>query len=239
MNLKNVIDMRKYIFYCLLVIPIAAHSQFENRLNLYVSIGTIPFQPDSEIQSESIFQGYRSTPYLHAYLGYSLNRKLSMGGSLRQIVTSKENYLLSNTCIGYGVKYNFLPFDKPISPFIYTEAGINYTFVSQSQNTQVIQYSTSTDPTSITVEETTLQEPEIQLNIFPSLSAIIAVGAEFTLKSIRKKNLGLYLMCGYSASNTAEKNSVKENFPNNTSQFNYFLISAGVRFSFIQRKSLY
>jgi len=229
--------------YALLIYLLATsqlvHGQFENRLNLYTGLGIIPFEPDEQVQTESVFQGYRTVPFLHAYLGYSINRKVALGGTFRQIITSKENYLLSNSMIGFGVKYNFFPYDKPISPFAYADFGINYTYISQQQNTQTITSEPSDDPTELTVNEVTLQEPEIQLNVFPSFSALIGVGAEFTLKNVRKKNLGFFLFTAYSISNTADKNNVKEIFPNNTSQFNYFLICGGLRFSFLQRKTIY
>lgn len=231
--------MRYSLLILLLGASLLAHGQFENRLNLYTGLGIIPFKPDEQVQTESVFQGYRTVPFLHAYLGYSINRKVALGGAFRQIVTSKENYLLSNSMIGFGVKYNFIPYDKPISPFAYADFGINYTYISQQQNTQTITSEPSEDPTEITVNEVTLQEPEIQLNVFPSFSALIGVGAEFTLNNVRKKNIGFFLFTGYSISNTADQNNVNEIFPKNTSQFNYFLICGGLRFSFLQRKTLY
>jgi len=231
--------MRYSLLILLLGASLLAHGQFENRLNLYTGLGIIPFKPDEQVQTESVFQGYRTVPFLHAYLGYSINRKVALGGTFRQIITSKENYLLSNSMIGFGVKYNFIPYDKPISPFAYADFGINYTYISQQQNTQTITSEPSEDPTEITVNEVTLQEPEIQLNVFPSFSALIGVGAEFTLNNVRKKNIGFFLFTGYSISNTADQNNVKEIFPKNTSQFNYFLICGGLRFSFLQRKTLY
>lgn len=231
--------MRYSLLILLLAASLLAHGQFENRLNLYTGLGIIPFEPDESLQTESVFQGYRTVPFLHAYLGYSINRKVALGGTFRQIITSKENYLLSNSMIGFGMKYNFIPYDKPISPFAYADFGINYTYLSQQQNTQTIAVEPSDDPTAITVSEVTLQEPEIQLNIFPSFSALFGVGAEFTLNNVRKKNIGFFLFTGYSISNTADQNNVKEIFPKNTSQFNYFLICGGLRFSFLQRKTLY
>jgi len=231
--------MRYSFILVLMAASLLAHGQFENRLNLYTGLGIIPFEPDAQVQTESVFQGYRTVPFLHAYLGYSINRKVALGGTFRQIITSKENYLLSNTLIGFGVKYNFIPFDKPISPFAYADFGINYTYISQQQNTQLITPEPSTDPTEITVNEFMLQEPEIQLNVFPSFSALVGVGVEFTVKNVRKKNLGFFLLTAYSISNTADKNNVQEIFTKNTSQFNYFLICGGLRFSFLQRKSIY
>ena len=130
--------MRYSLLILLLGASLLAHGQFENRLNLYTGLGIIPFKPDEQVQTESVFQGYRTVPFLHAYLGYSINRKVALGGTFRQIITSKENYLLSNSMIGFGVKYNFIPYDKPISPFAYADFGINYTYISQQQNTQTI-----------------------------------------------------------------------------------------------------
>lgn len=231
--------MKHSLLILLLAASLLAHGQFENRLNLYTGLGIIPFEPDETPQTESVFQGYRTVSFLHAYLGYSINRKVALGGTFRQLVTSKENYLLSNSMIGFGVKYNFIPYDKPISPFAYADFGINYTYISQQQNTQTIAVEPSDDPTAITVSEVTLQEPEIQLNVFPSFSTLIGIGAEFTLNNVRKKNIGFFLFTGYSISNTADQNNVKEIFPKNTSQFNYFLICGGLRFSFLQRKTLY
>lgn len=233
--------MSRYIFSSLfsLFAYATAFGQFEQRLNLYVGIGITPFQPDQLIQTETIFQGYRTTPVLHTYVGYALNRKLAMGGSLRQIVTSKNNYLLTNTCVGYGTKYNFIPFDKPVSPFVYAEVGINYTFLSQAANSQVVAFPPPGNPIDILVTNATLQEPEIQVNIFPSASALLGAGAEFTLKRVRKKSLGFFVFGGYVFSSTARAKNVLEYFPRNESKFNYPFICAGARFSFLQRKSLY
>jgi len=229
----------KVLFIPLLLISSSAMAQFENRINLYAGLGVVPFQPDAQVQTETIFQGYRSVPFFHGYLGYSVNRKLALGGTFRQLITSKDNYVLSNSMIGFGIKYNFIPFDKSISPFVYADLGVNYTYLSQQQNTKTIKVEPTDNPSDVTVDEITLQEPELQLNIFPSFSAMIGAGAEFTIKRIRKKNLGLFLFGGYSLSNTASKNNVTELFTRNNSEFNYFLICGGLRFSFLQRKSLY
>jgi hypothetical protein len=216
-----------------------AHAQFENRVNLYIGLGITPFAPDQSIQTESVFNGYRTIPFVQAYLGYSVNRSLSIGGTFRQLVTSKDNYLLSNSSLGPAMKYNFLPYDKAISPFVYVEIGINYTYLSQTQNTRVVQEPPPSDPTEIRINEITIREPELQLNIFPTFSSVIGAGVEFNIKKDRKKNFGLFIMGGYSLSTTASSNQLQENFPQNNSELNNFLISGGLRFSFLRKKSIY
>jgi hypothetical protein len=217
----------------------SAHAQFENRINLYIGLGITPFAPDQSIQTKSIFNGYRTIPFFQAYLGYSINRNFSVGGTFRQLVTTKDNYLLSNTSIGPALKFNFLPYDKAISPFIYVEIGVNYTYLAQSQNTRVVQIPPSTDPKEIQINEVAVREPELQLNIFPTFSSLFGAGVEFNIKKNRKKNFGLFLMGGYSLSTTAESNQVKENFSQNDSALNNFVISGGLRFSFLRKKSIY
>ena len=231
--------MKSWLFLLLFSMCNLAFAQFENRLNLYTGIGVVPFQPDAQIQTETVFQGYRSVPFFHGFLGYSVNRKFAMGGAFRQLLTAKDNYVLSNSMIGFGTKYNFIPFDKAISPFVYVDLGVNYTYLEQQQNTQTVPQQPTGNPQDINVNEITIQEPEIQLAIFPSFSALLAVGAEFTIKRARKKNLGFFILGGYSISNTASKSNVTELFPRNDSQLNYPMVCAGLRFSFLQRKSLY
>ncbi len=216
-----------------------AQAQFENRVNLYIGLGTTPFAPDQSIQTESIFNGYRTIPFVQAYLGYSVNRSFSIGGTFRQLVSTKDNYVLSNTSLGPALKFNFLPYDRGISPFVYAEIGINYTYLSQSQNTRVVQEPPPIDPKEIRINEITVREPELQLNIFPTFSGLVGAGVEFNIKKNRKKTFGLFLMGGYSLSTTAESNQVKENFPQNNSGLNNFIISGGLRFSFLRKKSLY
>jgi hypothetical protein len=232
--------MKKILSTCIgILISFASMAQFENRINLYVGLGIVPFAPDSPFQAETIFDGYKTIPFVQAFLCYSFNKHISTGGAFRQIVTSKENYLLSNSFVGAGMKYNILPYDRPFSPFVYADVGVNYTFISQKQNTRIVRVAPSEDPSEIQVNEITVREPELQLNVFPSLSALVGAGVEFNFKRVRKKSFGLFLMGGYSISNTASQKRVIENFPLNESEFNYFLISGGLRFGFLRKKSLY
>ena len=215
-----------------------ATAQLENKGNIYLQLGFPVFEEATANPSESIFTGYNSVPYFGAYALYSFNSRLHAGGSLKILVTNKTNYSFSNTSFGAVFKYNILPVDRAISPFVLVEGNINYSYVSQTESTLTVTSIEQGEDEEIIVDQVEYEQPEIKVGVFPVLGAYASVGVEFTPGSANK-NLGFFLSGDYYLNNVHTQDVIVEKFPNNVSEFSYWSISVGVRISFLRQKDLF
>jgi len=226
------------ILLLMLLFPAAAMAQLENKGNIYIQVGFPVFEAAGQNPSESIFTGYATVPYLGVYTMYSFNSRMQAGGAIKILVTSKTNYSLSNTSFGAVFRYNILPIDRTISPFVMVEGNINYTYISQKESNITITDLESAGDEDVVLTRIEFQQPEINVGVFPVFGAYASVGTDITPGS-SNKNFGMFLSVDYYLNNVSGQDIIIEKFPNNTSEFNYWSVSLGVRISFIRKKDIF
>jgi hypothetical protein len=210
-----------------------SYAQFEHKMTAYVFVGVPFFKKAGDIQGQNIFNGYSPIPALGFGINYNLSTKLSIGANINQLITKKANYTLSNTNVGVGVKYNFVPMDKKISPFVYMEGNMGYLIVSQKANS-TWEYPVVNDPNHVEFVKQLHNYPKQNIPI-TYLGAMVGVGLDFTLKL----KYGLFVSANYMFTNASNTVTCVQNFEDNTSKFNFIMIQTGLRFSFGKSKSLY
>ena len=224
-------------FFCryilILIVATNAIAQLENKASISVSFGVPFIKSAGSIQAENIYYGYGKVPVLKVGLQYNINHKLGVGPVVGQFYSTKPNYKLTVTSFGLGVKYNIIPFDKKVSPFIYFEGNLNYVTVSQKANSTQ-ENPVQDDKEQIRIKTQTRNYPEIQTG-FSSLGAIAGVGIDFTLN----KKYTVFVGANYYTTNAAKTYTSRNNFEDNTSKLQFLMAQLGLRFSFGQKKSLY
>lgn len=221
-----------YIF-CICLLSNLAMAQMENKITLSASLALPMFKSAGEIQGENIYNGYGMLPAVRVGLQYNLNARFGLGPVLSQVYSSKPNYTLTQTSFGIGLKYNILPSDKKISPFVYLEGDVCYVTIAQKANS--VQENPSVDDKEhIKLIGQTRNYPEIQTG-FSSLGAIVGIGSDFTVKS----KYTLFFAINYVLTNAASTYTSKNNFEDNTSKLQYLMPQIGIRFSLGKKKSLY
>jgi outer membrane protein W len=208
-------------------------AQLENKMTAYVFLGVPIIKKAGNIQAENIYNGYSPLPYLGLGINYNLNARFSIGANLKQLVTKKANYGLTNTNFGIGAKLNIIPMDKKISPFVYAEGNLGYITISQKANSS-IENPTVDDPEHVKITQQTRNYPEIKTG-YSCTGAMVGVGLDFTLKL----KYGVFVSANYMLTNADKTFTSKNNFAENTSKFQFLMIQTGFRFSFGKSKSLY
>ena len=226
----------KYRFIHIFIISLLSNlamAQMENKVTLSASLALPMFKSAGEIQGENIYNGYGMLPSVRVGLQYNLNARFGLGPVLSQVYSSKPNYTLTQTSFGLGLKYNILPSDKKISPFVYVEGDLCYVTIAQKANS--VQENPSVDDKEhIKLIGQTRNYPEIKTG-FSSLGAIVGIGSDFTVKS----KYTLFLAVNYVLTNAASTYTSKNNFEDNTSKLQYLMPQIGIRFSLGKKKSLY
>ena len=228
--------MKRIVALLALTIALGAQAQFEKKLNTHLFLG-VPFIGAQEgTVSQSIYTGYGKTPYFGGGVNYALNNKFSTQGDIRMLFTSKESgiYKLYHVTIDLQAKYNFVPADKPVSPFVIGGITLGSMHVFQKANTEVItEFTKAEDGSAVEYTQTTVEHPLIKFTMFPSLGLVAGAGVDVTYN----KTIGLTFAAMYSTSNIHNNILMKQYFAENLSQFNLLYIQAGVKLSFLKSKS--
>lgn len=222
------------LFLLAMVLPFIANAQMEHKLTGIVSIGAPLIKAAGSVSAENIFYGYKAIPYLGIAVLYNSSTHFGIGGSLRQLYTTKPNYGISHTSLGLLLKYNILPSDKKISPFVNAEFSTGYMMISQKANTITEQPPAVEDKTHVIVKDWERNYPEIKTG-FGTYGVLLGVGVDFTLKL----RYGLFVSANYYLSDAHKTGAFKGFFEENKSTFNFLLMQAGVKFSFGKSKSIY
>lgn len=227
--------MRNYklLILFLILFPVAGYSQLEHKVTAQVSLGLPLIKKAGPVNAENIFYGYKKLPYVGFGVMYNNSVHFSMGGMLRQLYTKKDFYSLSHTSLGLVAKYNFIPSDKKMSPFVTAELNTGYVVLSQKPNS-TIEYPKVTDQAHVAIVEQERKYPEIKTG-FATFGALAGVGVDFTLKLKYK----LSFSANYFVSDAAKNPGITVSFPENTSKLRFLLLQTGFSFSFGKSKSLY
>lgn len=228
--------MKKLLALIALMMALGAQAQFEKKLNTHLFLG-VPFIGAQEgTVSQSIYTGYGMTPYFGGGVNYALNNRLSTQGDIRMLFTSKESgiYKLYHVTIDLQAKFNFVPADKPVSPFVIGGITLGSMHVFQKANTEVVtEFTTADDGSSVEYSSLTVENPLIKFTMFPSLGLVGGAGVDLTYN----KTIGLTFAAIYSTSNIHNNIMMKQYFPENLSEFNLLYLQAGVKLSFLKSKS--
>ena len=134
-----------------------------------------------------------------------------------------------------GFKYNFVHNDTPVSPFIYIEGNLSYMYLEQQEAAGdfdiEIAESSPEDVDYNTFEKSYLL---IKVTMFPVIGYMVGAGVDFNIK----QKYGLFISANYTATNAHQHASIEKSFPQNESKFNFVLIKAGVKFTFLKNESL-
>ncbi len=207
--------------------------QFEHKVTATVFTGVPFFKKAGGIQGENIFNGYASIPYLGFGLNYNLNTHFSIGANVKEFVTKKANYSLSNSNLGIGVKYNIVPMDKKISPFVAAEGDVGFMVLGQKANS-TWEYPEASNDQQVTYVAQLHNYPKVNTTA-TYVGAILGAGVDFTLKL----KYGVFISANYMFTNAQSTSAIVMDFKDNTSKFDFFMIQTGLRFSFGKSKSLY
>jgi len=227
--------MKKVILISTFIInSLVGYSQLERKLAITAAVAMPSFSAAGNIQSENIYKGYSGLPGLRVGLQYNFNHNIGVGPIVSQYFGSKPNYNLTMTQFGLGVKYNILPFDKVISPFITAEADLNYVTVSQKANSVTEVPASNSDKEEIVLTSQVRNYPEIKTG-FGNTGVVLGAGTDFTLK----KKYTLFVSASYLVTNALKTFTSTSLFTENKSDLRFLILQLGMRFSFGQSKSLY
>ena len=225
-----------YVLFCCTVFCHQAEAQFENKVNTHASIG-IPVFPSQtgDVASEEIFVGYSSLPSFSFGLNYAFNTKVSFQSDLRVMYTSKTSvYSITDVTVDLMLKYNFVHSDKLFSPYIIGGVNIGTLYLVQKEHEEFQPGGEPASPEDTHNDGVIVRQPETKFTIFPAIGVTGGLGVDFTVK----KKIGLFVNGLYTMNNAANHVLVKESFPNNHSNWGYFLFQVGVKFSFLKSRSV-
>jgi len=173
-------------------------------------------------------------------LFYNVTKNFAVGGRARYLNVSKTNVNVNQLTIGVDGKYNFLPSDKKISPYLVAEANFSLEGVKQTQNNQVAYpnpgYSSPNgNSVDAPVSQINYYYPSVNVSFIPMLGYSVGGGVDIRLR----ETVGAFIQIDYSSTFAKNKEIIKKNFPNNTSNFSYALLSVGLKFNLFKSKSLY
>lgn len=213
----------------------ASNAQFENKLNAIAYTGLPLFSKEDGGQAfKNVFNGYKPLPYIGFGMDYAFNLKFAIGPSVRFLYNSKSNYKIPNTTIGLEAKYNFVPNDKKISPFIVSEVNVSYLSITQNTFYETTSTEVQESPQEVTQTGTIKEykERSIKLSNVPGLT--VGLGSDFTLK----QKYGMFVSFNYMMTGAHNQAKLLEVYPDNTSKYSYFLIKLGFKFGFLRSNSL-
>ena len=218
----------------LLTNGLLAYAQLEHKFTFTAALGAPFYAKAGDVQGENIYAGYSSIPGIRLGMQYNLNDHFGFGPVVGQFYGTKANYSLTMSQVGIALKYNIVPFDKVISPFITLEGDLNYITIAQKANAATENVSSSADPDQIQVNKQIHNYPEIKTG-FASTGLLLGAGSDFTIK----KRYTLFGSLNYVLTNSSESYTSKSLFSENKSKLDYFLVQVGIRFAFGQSKSMY
>lgn len=229
--------MKRLILIFLSVFAIHAFAQFENKLTASAFLAIPKYTPENGGATfQNVFNGYKAIPFVGGGIDYSFNTHMSIGGNVKLMFPSKDFHSIINTNLGVSLKYNILPNDKPVSPFIYTE--LNFSHIILEIKGYDASFTSVEAPDRIEGNVTPYNyEYSIspsQTLLSPVLGYMIGVGTDFTMM----KKVGIWVSINYMATDAHNHAEVAINYPDNISKYSFFVLKLGVKFGFLQSKSL-
>lgn len=246
MQFSKNINMRRIAkFFCMglvtltLLLPLSVMGQFERKVSVYAFVGESEFGSNAKNSSDAnnALKGYKFSPTLGAAAFYALDGHLSVGGSLRFLWATKSEYRVFTNSIGADIKYNILPSDKKISPFVFFEANLAFNSVKQASHSSPY-YGTDTAGASLgnsaSITGTTVSYKGENVWYDPAFGMFFGGGVDIKAK----ETLNFFVQAGYNTTYLQNAHLIKEAFAAN-SNLSYLNISVGVRLNLFQKKTFY
>ncbi len=227
--------MKKIVLLILSICSVSAFAQFENKLNAVVFTG-LPIYTSSTGTNpvENVFNDYKSIPYIGIGLDYGFNNHLSIGPNFRFLYAIKDGFSVPTTTFGLEMKYNFMPSDQTISPFISGEFNLTWMSIVQDEINTTQEISPE-GQTGIIHTTNVIYKPATSFRLDNVSGFMIGFGSDFMIK----QKYGIFISLNF-MSTTADKQAlVAELYNENQSKFAFFVIRGGIKFGFLKSKSIF
>jgi hypothetical protein len=224
--------IRKHIFFLIIVLVsvIGAKAQEQKKVSLNAMMG-LSFLPKSEKIAPSglpknIFGGYPWSGIAGIGLNYRLGEKIFLFENLIFLHSAKPSFSFSAGTFKTGLKYNILPLNKKISPFIFGSVDVSLLFLNRKENSRDY----FPDSLSNTIGQgygatkITYNEEKLNLSFVPAIGASAGVGIDFKLSH----KVSIFLAYSYNTCLASKSASIKENYFYNKSDFTYGMVNAGL-----------
>ena len=214
---------------------LVARAQFEKKLNTHAFFSVPMIKSTNAVPSESVLEGYGKVPYIGFGVNYAFNTKASIQGDVRFLRASKLSgvYTLSHIAFDWSFKYNIIHSDKPVSPYVMLGFNTGIVHLSQKENSETKEEFEQGEDSEVSVVQVEKRNPEIKFTMI-NAGITAQAGVDFTFQDNFGANIGLV----YQTNNIHNHVLLKEFFPENDSKFNFLMIQAGVKFSFLQKNKL-
>jgi len=228
--------------FCLLA-SANVQAQFGRKATVSAFVGTMLTGGDhlsSGGQSQDIFGGYHPGIVVGGALFYNITKLAAVGVRARYVNVSKTDYTVNQLTVGLDGKFNFLPSDKKLSPYLVAEANVSFVGVSQSSNDKVTYPASSYgspdgNPKYAPVTQINYAYPTTTVSFVPMVGYAAGAGLDIRIKEA----IGAFVQVDYCNTFAKNQKTIKEYFPNNTYNFHYVLVSVGLKFNLFKSTSLY
>lgn len=224
----------------LFVLPIVATAQFERKVSLYVNTGIAVFPGSEKInqqngQATNIFGAYKPAPMLGGAILYAIDGHFSAGGSIRAMRSVKPYSSILVNSVGGIVKYNIIPSDKKISPYVFFEG--NLSFVSIAQKSHNSSFTPSNQGNSDTIPVSTINTTYTTFNVLfaPTFGIYSGGGVDIQVSEA----FNLFVQLGYNECFARNTRLIRDNFSSNSSNLSYWNAAIGVRLNLFKKKTFY
>jgi len=212
--------------------------QFERKVAVYASVGYSGFSQNkkSTNDAQNALSDYKSGQTLAVSAFYALDGHLSIGGSLRFLLAEKSYYTIFSNTLGASVKYNIIPSDKRVSPYVFFEGNLGYNSLKQNSHSSTVTVAVpGADPGSIKYIQTTTNYQSVSSKFVPSFGIFFGGGADIKVH----ETLHFFVQAGYNTTYLKNNSTINSHFNNPNSNLSYLNISVGVRLNLFQKKTFY
>ena len=222
------------------IFPFTVMGQFERKVSVYAFVGASGFSGnlsrDSSGLPKNMFGKYNPAPTVGVAAFYALDGHLSVGGSLKLLLTEKTASRLFQSTLGADIKYNILPSDKRISPYILFEGNISFSSIKQNNYVEDLPVPSSANGSgNVSISDYQVRYTSYNLFFVPAVGTFFAGGVDVRLK----ESLHVFGQVGYNTTFIKGNSLLKGVYPTNNSNLSYANISVGVRLNLFQKKSFY
>gem|GEM_PF-5059266 len=235
-------NMRKlnrffYLGILIFLLPLSVMGQFERKVSVYANVGASAFSSTKAgTDANNALRAYKFSPNIGVAALYALDGHLSIGGSLRFLWGTKSKYTLLSNNLGAIIKYNILPSDKKLSPYVFFEGDLSYSSIKQATHTgSDTSGVTPSDQgaSSVTINSKTITYSGQNVAV-PAFGTFFGGGVDIKAK----ETLNLFVQVGYNITYLKGIQDIKHYYAAN-SNLSYLNISVGVRLNLFQKKSFY
>jgi len=222
------------------MLPLSVLGQFERKVSVYAFVGGDGFSGNLNRnlteRPQNMFAKYHPAPAVGVAAFYALDGHLSVGGSLKAFLTSKTASRLFQSSIGADIKYNILPSDKKISPYVIGEINLSFNSIKQNNYVEDITPPNGANSSNtVQITDYKVQYTAFNLIFIPAFGTFFGGGLDVKLK----ETLHFFGQVGYNSSFIKGNSLLKNVYASNNSNLSFLNISVGVRLNLFQKKTFY